>query len=75
MEKVANNKETHPPPMYFREKSSNTLISTLKSPVGNNFNVVTLKRAVIDKTKIQIYDILNYNKINKNMFRRQDKIK
>lgn len=55
-------KEVKPPPIYLREKTTNTLINELKAVCGNEFYVTQIKRGRIDETKIQAKSINAYRK-------------
>lgn len=53
-----------PPPIYLREKNSNSLVKSLISLIGENeFYVTPIKRGKIFETKIQVMHEKNYRKI------------
>lgn len=62
----APTKKIRPPPIFLREKSSNTLVNQLVKLLGSgNFHVTPIKRGNIHETKIQSYDENGYRSITK----------
>lgn len=59
-------KSLKPPPIYLRERSSNTLVSYFSRLIGkDNFHIVPLTRGNIYETKIQVYSESNYRTLTK----------
>lgn len=57
-------KSQKPPPIYLRERNSNSLIKDITQNIGpNNFHVISILRGQVHETKIQIYSESNYRKI------------
>lgn len=59
-----------PPPIYLRERNSNSLIKALSQLIGEDaFHVTSIRRGNINETKIQIYDETKYRSVINNLDR------
>lgn len=66
MEAATTAKNYKPPPLYLREATTNTLVTTLSQLVGkDNFYVATLRKGNVYETKIQVNSEENFRTVVK----------
>lgn len=57
---------SRPPPIYLRERSSNSLVTSLSDLIGKDtFHIVPLRKGNISETKIQVYTETGFRTVSK----------